>query len=440
MCIRDRRGKISQKIGQLYAWNTIGSILGSLFAGFILVPAFGMRTAFLIVAALYCTAGVLITALRSSKFNVKYASVLSGAILLLLIIFLPDWNQTLMTSGTYRLTTLRNIRRSNVASFQELEEGMSRQSNLLYYRDGITSTVTVKQTPLVIDGHEHLVIAVDGKAEGSSIGDMPTQRLSAHLPLLIHPDPKTACIIGMGTGCTAGSASLYPLESTTVVEIEPAVVEAARLFKEHNHNVHENESVDIKITDGRLFLKLHPDSFDVIVSEPSNPWMAGVANLFTREYFQLCAGALRDGGVVCQWCQLYSMSPENLKTIIRTFVDVFPHTYIVSSIRNTDLLLLGSQEAIPLEWDRIERRMSQDKIAADLNDSRVQINSPYELLARIRTGPTGTKKYAGPGPLNTDDRTVVSYQAPKDMYRIFTESFDSRITAVFLSFSFLVPP
>ncbi|MBN2416683.1 fused MFS/spermidine synthase [bacterium] len=443
--VKEQGEKIGRKIGQLYAWNTVGSILGSLAAGFILVPLFGMRTAFLIIIALYCLAGVLITALRSSKIYLKHGIILSGTIALLLIILLPEWNRVLMTAGAYRRSTLNALMRNRIASARDLEEGLTGQNEILYYKDGLTSTVTVKQTPLVVNGIKHRVITVDGKAEGSSIGDMPTQRLSAHFPLLIHPDPKTACVIGMGTGCTAGSASLYPLTSTTVVEIEPAVVEAARFFKDHNYDLHENPNVDIRVTDGRLFLKLHPDRFDVIISEPSNPWMAGVANLFTREYFELCFKALKQEGIICQWCQLYSISQENLKTMIRTFTAVFPNVYVVSSIQNTDILLLGSKQPLVLEWERIRERMSTPEIAADLADSRVQITSIYELLARVRMGPAGTELFAGDGPLNTDNHTVVSYRAPKDMYRKVTISYDSSMTAMndpvgnYISFNEAIP-
>ena len=172
---------------------------------------------------------------------------------------------------------------------------------------------------------------------------MPTQRLSAHLPLLLHPNPQQVCVIGMGTGCTAGSAGLHPVEKVTLIEIEEAMVEGARLFREHNHAVHENPKVDIRITDGRLFLNHKRQVFDVIISEPSNPWLAGVSDLFTREFFELGARALQDDGLFAQWVQLYSMSSENVKTLVRTFNSVFPYTYLVSTIPDTDMLLIGSK-------------------------------------------------------------------------------------------------
>jgi len=237
------------------------------------------------------------------------------------------------------------------------------------------------------------------------------------LPLLLHPSPQNVCVIGMGTGTTAGSASLHPVKRVTVVEIEAAMVEGALFFRKENHAVHENPKVDIRITDGRLFLRLHPRAFEVVLSEPSNPWLAGNSDLFTLEFFQLGARALRDGGIFAQWVQLYEIAPENLQTIVRTFSRIFPHVYLALTIPDTDILLLGSKNPFPLDLERARRRLTQQDILDDLADPRVGIRSIYDLASRILMGPDEVRRFVGSGPLHTDDLPVIAYNAPKDLYR-----------------------
>lgn len=417
--VKEKRKNIAEKIAQLYSWNTIGSIIGSITAGFILIPVLGMRGAFLAVIGVYCLAGILITVEWGKISKVIYSTIGGLCLFVLLVWLMPPWHNDIMTAGIYRASVLKNLPRTGVRNSNDLLKGLRTHQDILYYRDGVTATVTVTKSHNTPGLNEQLSIAINGKPDGSSTADMPTQRLLAHFPLLLHPNPRTVCVVGMGTGCTAGSVSLYHPEQTTVVEIEPAVVEGAQFFKEHNHNIHENPNVNIRTTDGRLFLRLHPDSYDVIISAPSNPWMAGVANLFTLEFFELCARSLRQGGFMCQWCPLYGMSPENLKIVIRTFINVFPYTYVISSIPHTDILLLGSKEPFYLNMDRIKARMTDPLIKDDLADERVGIQTIYELISRVRLGPDDVKRLAGKGPVNSDDRTIVSYLAPKEMYSDF---------------------
>jgi spermidine synthase len=237
------------------------------------------------------------------------------------------------------------------------------------------------------------------------------------MPLLFHPDPKEVCVIGMGTGITAGSASLHPVRRVTVVEIESAMVQGAKFFKNHNHAVHDSPKVHVRISDGRLFLRLHARAFDVVSSEPSNPWLEGSSDLFTIEFFKLGARALRSGGLFAQWMQIYEMSPENFRTIIRTFSRVFPHVYLISTIPDTDILLLGSERPFTLPLGQAHQRMKQPEIHNDLSDPRVGVHDLFDLAARIRMGPKEVRAIVGSGPVHTDDLPLILYNAPKDIYR-----------------------
>jgi spermidine synthase len=313
-----------------------------------------------------------------------------------------------MTSGMYKYAG--SYEAQDAAG---LRERVEKKSELLFYEDGLTATITVLRNK----EDDQLFITTNGKVDGSSGFDMPTQRLAAHLPLLLHQDPKRMTIVGLGTGCSLGSASLYPLEELSCLEIEQAMVDGAQLFAEHNQGVLDDPQEYVRVTDGRLFLQLHPDEFDVIVSEPSNPWLAGVSHLFTQEYYEIGARALREGGIFAQWVQLYGLRPEMLRTVMRTFGAEFSHVYVFSTLRNSDLLMLGSQEPLDFDLSRLETRLKDPAIADDLRDKRVSVRSALELVSRLRMGPDGFRAFVGEGRLHRDDLPLISYEAPRDLYR-----------------------
>ena len=398
------------RIANLYTWNAIGSVFGSIVAGFIFIPLLGIRSALLVVMATYCFGAVVSVYGRKKKPRLSYAATGGVAILFIIFLLMPNWHEQLMTSAMYNYAY-----HLSKMETKQLASELRRRHQILYYRDGLTATITVTKS---INSKDHpLGITVNGKYDGSTTRDMANQRLLAHLPLLFHPNPQKVCVIGMGTGCTAGSASLYPVEEVKIVEIESAMVEGAKFFNQDNHFVHESPKVDIRITDGRLFLRLHPRSFDVIISEPSNPWLAGSSDLFTIEFFKYAAKSLREDGMFCQWVQIYALSPANVRTIVRTFTQVFPYTYLISTRPNLDMLLLGAENPFNLDLEQAWQRMQIKEIREDLADPRVAIENIYDLAARIRMGPDELPALIGSGPVHTDDLPIIAYNAPKDLYR-----------------------
>src|SRR5262249_55468454 len=153
---------------------------------------------------------------------------------------------------------------------------------------------------------------------------------------------------GLGSGISAGSVARHPIERLDVVEIEPAVVEASRFFTQHNGNVLADRRVRLTIADGRNFLLTTPERYDVIASEPSNPWLSGVASLFSLEFFQLARERLRPGGFMLQWVHAYALLPEDLQMIVKTFRTVFPTTS-VWNVAGGDFLLLGQTAPAPFD-------------------------------------------------------------------------------------------
>jgi spermidine synthase len=345
--------------------------------------------------------------------SVLTSSAAALTVLLGIFFWTPPWNRQLMSSGMTYYASYLDKELKGTALVKDLES----KEELLYYRDGLTATVTVTRERK--KSEPNLLIATNGKYDGSSGYDLSTQRLSAHLPLLLHPSPRDVCIVGMGTGCTAGSAALYPqVERITVAEIEDAMVEGSRHFASVNHDVHKNPKVRIEVTDGRLWLRLRPGAYDVAISEPSSCWLAGASDLFTSEFWRLGRRALKPGGIFLQWIQLYGMSPENFQIVVRTFQDVFPNSYLCSSsLVESDVLMVGSMEPLVLDAEQIAARMRPPRIRDDLAVDEVSIFSAVDLLARIRLGPKEVRPLGGTGPLNTDELPRVAYTAPRDQYR-----------------------
>jgi spermidine synthase len=170
--------------------------------------------------------------------------------------------------------------------------------------------------------------------------------------------------------------------------------------------------------DARNYLLVTTDKYDVIISEPSNPWMAGVSNLFTREFFLLGSQRLKPGGIFCQWLQLYKISPDNLRSILGTFHQVFPHL-LVFQVENYDLLILGSFEPLCIDVAALQERISQTKVQEDLQ--RIDIRSPDPLLAHFVLGSQEIPEFIQRAPFNTDDNALLEFSAPKTLYQDTSE-------------------
>jgi spermidine synthase len=395
-------------VGKLYLANSMGSVAGALLAGFILIPQIGILPTLLLAIGLICYAVLVVLSLRSGQLvQLAAAIVLLGGYGIGWYT-VPPWNAQLMASGLS----------DHARAYQQMRLGLAEQladwTDLLFYRDGLTSTVTVSRDRRL--GISDLYIATNGKIDGSSRQDMPTQKLSAHLPLLLHPEPRRVAVVGMGTGVTAGSATLHDsVEEVVIIEIEPAMVAGARWFSAYNYGVHEHPKVDIRITDGRLHLFLAQERYDVIISEPSNPWIAGIASLFTEEYYRLSARALRPGGVFAQWLQLYQMEPDNVQSVVRSFAEVFPETYVAKTIVGTDMLLIGSQEPITFDVKALQDRLVPT-VVEDLADPAVGVYSLAELLARIWITPDRLPELTHSARLHRDDWPFLMYEAPLSRY------------------------
>ena len=329
-----------RQAGRLYAWNTAGAIAGALAADLLLIGALGLQGASLALAGLLLAAG---TAALLSRRSGLVASAAAACVLLGAVALAPyfrPWNPVSMTSGVYEYGLEWEDRPGFTLS------GLARERSLLFYEEGREAVVAVAER----GGRRFL--SVNGKTDaGSGAEDVLTQRFIAHVPLLLHESPKRVLVVGWGSGASAAAAALYPVEHITCVEIEPATLRAAPLFEELSGHVRRDPRFALVFGDGRSHLLRSGDVYDVIVSEPSNPWITGVSNLFTREFYEMALARLAPQGVFGQWFHYYRFEPEDVKVELRTFAAVFPHVslWLVPPVPGpdgpslaADLLLVGA--------------------------------------------------------------------------------------------------
>jgi len=288
------------------------------------------------------------------------------------------------------------------------------QYDLLYYAEGVSSVVTVARNRET----GNLWLANNGKVEASTTVDMPTQVLVSLLPFPYVEQPKEILVIGLASGITAGSVTVIDeVERIDIVELEPAIEPAARFFDEQNHAVLDDPRTNLIFNDARNHLLLSDEaSYDIVISEPSNPWISGVSNLFTHEFLQMGRTRLKPGGVWSQWVQMYGMAPDDLRALVRTFADVYPHVSLYMTVEHGDLVLIGSDAPLEPRVDVIERAIQRwPGMKAEL--AMVDLDDPLTLLSTWQMDRDQLLVFAGEGSLNTDDNMRIEYSAPLNLHR-----------------------
>ncbi|HEV3217759.1 MAG TPA: fused MFS/spermidine synthase [Vicinamibacterales bacterium] len=398
------RPTIGRDLARVYASNTLGAIAGALVAGFVLLPSFGLRATFRMTASLGLGAALAVWVI-AGRFERPARGRLAAAAAFALgcaaVLLLPPWDLSLLASGAYKYAPY--LRPADL-------ETELRTWRLLSYKDGAAATVSVRE----LAGMRSLVI--DGKVDASNMGDMLTQRLLGLLPVLLHPNPRDVCVIGLGSGVTAGSAlATGTVRRADLVEVSPEVVTASTFFDRENGGVLGRPGVRLIVGDGRSHLRLTKQRYDVIVSEPSNPWMAGIAALFTREFFQEARSCLKPDGLVCQWAHTYDMRAGDLQSIVRTFTSVFPES-TMWLVGDGDLLLIGSNGGA-IDLGSIERHWRQGRAPELLREVGVDDRAaPFALLSLLAGGPAQLQRYSDEAPIQHDDRMALEFSAPLAIY------------------------
>ncbi len=396
--------RVGRDVGRVYSVNTLGTIIGVVVAGFALIPWIGAQKTLLAAAITNLVIGAVILWWPGTEVRwPRFAAAAAGAIAVVVVLLMPNWNVKVLTAGVH-WRPYEFIRSEDIHSL----ENAARHRNVVYYREGINTTVTVDESS------EGLTLRVGGKVEASTTGDMFTQLMLGHLPMLLHTGPEDVLVIGLGSGISAGAVAQHQVRRIDVVEIEPAVVEAARLFFKANRGVLDDPRLRLTVGDARNALLVSDQKYDVITSEPSNPWLAGVANLFSREFYLQCRERLAQGGIMAQWLQGYNLYPDDFRMVVKTFQQVFPQASLWSTLSN-DYLLIGGADPVGLDLERVENQLA--KVPALRNDLFSHLGpSPYALLGLFRLGDRDAAAWSQDARVNSDDRPYLEFSAPRALY------------------------
>ena len=345
----------SKLVGRVYAANTVGSIFGALLVSLLLVPALGTRDAQRVLIAVAAVSTVLVL-LSTEKASIRRAGfILTPLFALMLIVTLPKLPGELVAHGRYAVTWLG-------------------RTDVLYVGEGINSSIAV--TRLLSNGATQF--HVSGKVEASSLAqDMRLQKMLAHLPALVHPDPQSVLVVGFGAGVTAGSFLPYPsVRRLVICEIEPLIPKVVSTwFEKENNNVANDPRTQIYFDDARSFVLTTDEKFDVITSDPINPWVKGAASLYTREYFAAVKAHLKPGGVVTQWVPLYESTIDAVRSELATFFEAFPDGSVWANTyegRGYDIVLLGHVGPLKIDIDAMDQRFASngfERVAESLGES-----------------------------------------------------------------------
>lgn len=362
-------GRLARRpVGQLYSANVLGGIVGAVVGGFVLLPRLGSRRALVVLAACYLATSLLLLLPRRQWLRALVLTALfAGAAGLV-----PD---------PFEVTLARR-------------HGAGER--IFWREEGVQTSVSV---------HTHAfrgwLMYLDGLHQASDGPEMvKLHRLIGHLPMVLHPDPKRALVVGLGGGATPGAVSQHDAD-VQVVELSDSVRKGAEYFRHVNYDLLRRPNVRLRVDDGRNFLSLTGERFDVATADLIQPIHAGAGNLYSREYFTLVRNALAEGGLALQWI---GHRPETqYKLIMRTFLDVFPHT----TLWLDGQLMVGSTTPLTLSPSLVDGKRARPETRAALDE--VGLDSFDTLASWYVAGPDELRRFVGPGLVLTDDRPLVEY-------------------------------
>ncbi|MBX3747940.1 MAG: fused MFS/spermidine synthase [Verrucomicrobiae bacterium] len=354
--------RTGRSVGLVFSVNTLGTVLGAALTGLVFLPMLGLAKAFALGVGLNLV--IALAVLLRRNVAMRSAVVWGSPVLVVGLIGLahvalsPTWDRAL-SLGLWRLGTPPRT----LAEYRQ----MINEVIVFYHRDGPGSTVLVHGWTNRVTGVVDLTLRVNGKADATSRGDLPTQLLAGHIPMLLKPDIKEAMVVGIGSGMTCGAILTHPgVERLDAVEISADVYIAARdHFAPFNDRALEDPRVEVILDDAKSFLRTSGRKYDLIVSEPSNPWMAGVSGVFSVEYYEACLASLKPGGVLVQWVQIYETSEEAVNTVLATVRSVFPFFSLWQTLPG-DLLLVASAEPLRYDLEATQQRFDEPAVTADL--------------------------------------------------------------------------
>ncbi len=380
-------------LARLYAWHNGGSVVGVLITSFILIPWVGLTVSLIMLSGLGLV--VLWMIFSSMPFSLSAKTQSSG----------QSQARSMATMGIWvvLLGSLLWIGINGDLTFRQRAAGASQE--VLFQREeasGVVEVFTNRET-----GERTLLTSRLRQEGGSGEEDIRVQRLQGYLPLLLHPYPRRVLTIGLGTGIAAASNLRSEVEQLTIVEISDGIIEAAALFDQENHGILSNPKTRVVQQDGRNFMKLSRQRFDLIVQELFFPYQSGVGSLYTVEHYQQCRERLAIGGMIGQWITINQLGIEDLRVLIHTFQTVFPHTSLW--LHGGYLLILGGLEPLTVDFWNYSHRFEESDVLGGIASLGTD---SYDFLGRFITHGTPLEDWISDAPLNTDDNRLIEYSAP----------------------------
>ncbi|MBI2996206.1 MAG: fused MFS/spermidine synthase [Candidatus Melainabacteria bacterium] len=484
-----RPDHVGESVGKLYSLNTLGCILGSFGSGFIFIPLFGIfgsgiqvTTKLAILTAIGMGLYLLYNDIQNNenlsekqlKISTSWIYIAIGVSLFANLLVMPRWDKSIMTTGVaiYHSLSYKNLTREqffNIFKFDNAKE------KIKFYKEGLTTVVSItadengNTTLLKNNGKVDAGVPTDG--DGPSQADMVTQVLLGQLPLLLHKnEPENALVIGLGSGCTTGSVVRYPsIQSVKVCEIEKAVIDGDKYFEppidksplDGNgsplNRLRNPLAKKVKAihTDGRNYLLTTKEKFDIIISQPADPWVQGASQLFTKDFWELGAKHLKENGIFCEWIQLYSITPDYLGVLVNSFKQALGKyengkkvsdgfVYLFRPGQAGEILLIGSNDPLDIDVEKIENRIKTNFTVTNdegqileiktLDDlSRISIHEAVNVVAQLLLGNDEITNFCKlltdkvprlkslplEKRVNTDNNVIIEFEAPKKLHLFY---------------------
>jgi len=396
---------VGRTVADVYAINTLGGILGSFLGGFVLVKFLGLQPS-LTVAALFLMllGGPLAMSIArpwSPASRGAVASAMIAAVLVLAFIH-PRFDTKILFAGWGPYAGGYYV--SRMGSTVDITD--RHMTRLRYHEEGVTASVDVLDT-----AWGDRIISVNAKPVATTyLYDMRTLKMLGHLPMLLHPEPKEALVIGLGAGVNSGIIADYPtLDRVTTVELCTEVPGGAAQFAEWNHDVLENPKLKLVINDGANYVKATRKQYDVISSDPIHPFVTGAGTLYSYEHWQIAKDRLKEGGILAQWLPLYHLSPYDFATIVGTFVDVFPNATLWFC--GIDTVLIGAKGDFKIDLERMASHMADPVVMRDLLS--MGVHEPADVLGWYIAGPEQLRDMGLGALRNRTDFPILEFSAPK---------------------------
>ncbi len=382
--------RLGQDLGQLYGANTLGCIVGSLAAGFGLIPLLGTQNSLLAVGAI-CAGTALLLARRAGRSRWLSGMALAAPALFVGLAFLLPADRVILAAGIF---------------------GSDRPGDLVHFHEDASAAVAIRKMSAA--SGTYLSLELNGvNVAGTSPDLYAVQKMQGHLPLLLGKSRDARVVhIGFGSGGTAYAVSRHPVSEIRIVELSPAVLAASEhYFGAINHGVLGDPRVRVEINDGRNFLLATPETFDAVLSDSIHPRYAGNGSLYSEEYFRLVSDRLTPDGVVSMWLPMYTLTPSNFAMIVRAFKDVFPETVIWydPSALNSFTIVTGRKRGGPWDPEALARGFADPAILAALAD--IGMRRPADLLACYLSSGAELDTFLGDTPPHVDDLPAVEYES-----------------------------